>query len=472
MQKTKMIFTIGPSSEKESTLRELIKIGMNVARLNFSHGNQETHLKKIQLIKKLRDEMYTPTAIMIDIKGPKIRTHRFINDEIPLKQGQTFSFNCGKEIFGNNSECSISYATLYEDVRPGGLMLVDDGLIRFRINEIVGKKIVCTVLNDGVIKNYKGVNVPNIKLNLPSITEKDKSDLAFACKMDVDFVAASFIRKASDILEVRQILKEHGGNNIQVIAKIENQEGVDNIDSIIEVSDGIMIARGDMGVEIPIEHVPIIQKMIIKKCNKAGKIVITATQMLDSMIRNSIPTRAEASDICNAIFDGTDAIMLSGESASGLYPLEAASTMSTIAQEAEANIDYMYLNQQLKEPAMNDFAEAISYSACRTSNVLNANAIVAATTTGATAKLISKYKPKCPIIAITPFDYVQRRLSLNSGVIPLLCREFSTTDEIIKEAIKVAKKYSCAKEGDNIIVAAGLPTSITGGTNMMKIEKI
>ena len=369
-----MIFTIGPSSEKESTLRELIKIGMNVARLNFSHGNQETHLKKIQLIKKLRDEMYTPTAIMIDIKGPKIRTHRFINDEIPLKQGQTFSFNCGKEIFGNNSECSISYATLYEDVRPGGLMLVDDGLIRFRINEIVGKKIVCTVLNDGVIKNYKGVNVPNIKLNLPSITEKDKSDLAFACKMDVDFVAASFIRKASDILEVRQILKEHGGNNIQVIAKIENQEGVDNIDSIIEVSDGIMIARGDMGVEIPIEHVPIIQKMIIKKCNKAGKIVITATQMLDSMIRNSIPTRAEASDICNAIFDGTDAIMLSGESASGLYPLEAARTMSTIAQEAEANIDYMYLNQQLKEPAMNDFAEAISYSACRTSNVLNANA--------------------------------------------------------------------------------------------------
>ena len=472
MQKTKMIFTIGPSSEKESTLRELIKIGMNVARLNFSHGNQETHLKKIQLIKKLRAEMYTPTAIMIDIKGPKIRTHRFINDETPLKEGQTFSFNCGKEIFGNNSECSISYATLYEDVRPGGLILVDDGLIRFRINKIVGKKIVCTVLNDGVIKNYKGVNVPNIKINLPPITEKDKSDLAFACKMDVDFVAASFIRKASDILEVRQILKEHGGNKIQVIAKIENQEGVDNIDSIIEVSDGIMIARGDMGVEIPIEHVPIIQKMIIKKCNKAGKIVITATQMLDSMIRNSIPTRAEACDICNAIFDGTDAIMLSGESASGLYPIEAAETMSKIAKETEAHLDYNYLNQRLKEPAMYDFAEAISYSTCRTSNVLHAKAIVAATNSGSTAKLVSKYKPKCPIIAITPHSKVMRGLSLNFGVFPVLCQQFTTTDEILTEAKSIVKNLNIAHEGNDIIVAAGMPTNYTGGTNMLKIEKI
>ena len=472
MQKTKMIFTIGPASDNEETLTQFIKIGMNVARLNFSHGTHETHKEKIDLIKKIRTNLNTPTAIMLDIKGPKIRTHNFINDGVELKANQIFAFKCGTEITGNTQECSISYSELYKDVNIGGTILVDDGLINFEIIDINGKDIICKVLNDGVIKNHKGVNVPNVSINLPSVTEKDKDDLVFGCKMGVDFVAASFIRKASDIKEIRDLLNKNNGKNIQIIAKIESQEGVNNIDSILEVAYGIMVARGDMGVEIPIEKVPIIQKKIIKKCNEAGKIVITATQMLDSMIRNSIPTRAEASDICNAIFDGTDAIMLSGESASGLYPLEAASTMSTIAQEAEANIDYMYLNQQLKEPAMNDFAEAISYSACRTSNVLNANAIVAATTTGATAKLISKYKPKCPIIAITPFDYVQRRLSLNSGVIPLLCREFSTTDEIIKEAIKVAKKYSCAKEGDNIIVAAGLPTSITGGTNMMKIEKI
>ena len=472
MQKTKMIFTIGPASDNEEVLGKFIDIGMSAARLNFSHGTHETHQEKIELIKRLRKEKNSSTAIILDIKGPKIRTHNFVNDGVELKEGNSFDFICGEEILGDEHRCSISYLELYEDIKVGGKILVDDGLLKFTVTSIEGKTIHTVVEVGGMIKNHKGVNVPNVVIKLPSITEKDIEDIKFGCEMGVDFIAASFIRKASDILDVKKILAENNGKHIKVIAKIENQEGVDNIDSIIEVSDGIMIARGDMGVEIPIEHVPIIQKMIIKKCNKAGKIVITATQMLDSMIRNSIPTRAEASDICNAIFDGTDAIMLSGESASGLYPLEAASTMSTIAQEAEANIDYMYLNQQLKEPAMNDFAEAISYSACRTSNVLNANAIVAATTTGATAKLISKYKPKCPIIAITPFDYVQRRLSLNSGVIPLLCREFSTTDEIIKEAIKVAKKYSCAKEGDNIIVAAGLPTSITGGTNMMKIEKI
>ena len=472
MQKTKMIFTIGPASDNETILTEFIKIGMNVARLNFSHGTHETHKNKIELIKKIRTTINTPTAIMLDIKGPKIRTHNFINDGIQLKAGQNFTFICGKEILGDDNSCSITYEQLYKDVNIGGTILVDDGLLSFEILNIKDNNIICKVLNDGIIKNHKGVNVPNVSINLPSVTEKDKEDLIFGCKMGVDFVAASFVRKASDVLEIRSLLNSHSGENIQIIAKIESQEGVNNIDSILEVADGIMVARGDMGVEIPIEKVPIIQKNIIKKCNAAGKIVITATQMLDSMIRNSLPTRAEACDICNAIFDGTDAIMLSGESASGLYPIEAAKTMSKIAKETECHLDYNYLNQRLKEPAMYDFAEAISYSTCRTSNVLHAKAIVAATNSGSTAKLVSKYKPKCPIIAITPNAEVMRGLSLNFGVFPVLCQEFSTTDDILTEAKTIVKNLNIGHEGDDIIVAAGMPTNHTGGTNMLKIEKI
>ena len=472
MQRTKMIFTIGPASDNEETLIKFIQIGMSVARLNFSHGTHETHKEKINLIKKLRKELKSPTAIMLDIKGPKIRTHDFINDGVNLIEGQPFTIICDKEILGDTDKCSVTYKDLYKDVKIGGTILVDDGLLNFRVDDIKGTNIICTVIVGGMIKNHKGVNVPNISINLPSITEKDKEDLIFGCEMGVDFVAASFVRKASDILEVRNILNENGGEHIQIIGKIESQEGVNNIDDILAVADGIMVARGDMGVEIPIERVPIIQKSIIRKCNEAGKVVITATQMLDSMIRNSIPTRAEACDICNAIFDGTDAIMLSGESASGAFPIEAAKTMARIAQETEKHIDYVYLNQRLREPAMGDFAEAISYSACRTSNVLNAKAIVAATTTGSTAKLISKYRPKCPIIAITPNEYVLRKLSLTFGIIPLLCKTFETTDDIISEARKVAKNSYCANEGDDILIAAGFPTSHTGGTNMLKIEKV
>ena len=472
MQKTKMIFTIGPSSDNEEILTEFIKIGMNVARLNFSHGTHETHKDKIELIKKIRTNLNTPTAIMLDIKGPKIRTHNFINDVVELEAGQNFTFICDKEILGDNKSCSITYEELYKDVNIGGTILVDDGLLSFEIIDIQDKNIICRLLNDGIIKNHKGVNVPNVSINLPSVTEKDKDDLIFGCKMEVDFIAASFVRKASDVLEIRDLLNSNNGKNIQIIAKIESQEGVNNIDPILSVADGIMVARGDMGVEIPIERVPIIQKNIIKKCNEAGKIVITATQMLDSMIRNSLPTRAEACDICNAIFDGTDAIMLSGESASGLYPIEAARTMSKIAKETEAHLDYNYLNQRLKEPAMYDFAEAISYSTCRTSNVLNAKAIVAATNSGSTAKLVSKYKPKCPIIAITPHSDVMRGLSLNFGVLPVLCQQFATTDDILTEAKTVVKSLNIAQEGDDIIVAAGMPTNYTGGTNMLKIEKV
>ncbi|MCI5727258.1 MAG: pyruvate kinase [Clostridium sp.] len=472
MQKTKMIFTIGPASDNEEILSQFIDIGMSAARLNFSHGTHETHKEKIDLIKRLREEKKSSTAIILDIKGPKIRTHDFINGGVTLRKGQEFSFICGEEILGDENRCSITYDVLYQDIEIGGSILVDDGLLKFKVVNVVGKEIKCTVVVGGVIKNHKGVNVPNVEIKLPSITEKDKKDIIFGCQMGVDFIAASFIRKASDILEVKKVLSENNGSHIKVIAKIESQEGVNNIDSIIEVTDAVMVARGDMGVEIPLERVPIIQKSIIKKCNKAGKIVITATQMLDSMIRNSLPTRAEASDVCNAIFDGTDAIMLSGESASGSYPIEAATTMSTIAKEAEAHLEYEHLLKEYAYEQSKTYADAISYSACRTSLTLNANAIVAATKSGPTATMISKYRPKCPIIAITPFDNVARSLSLNFGVIPKTCAMFDTTDEIMSEAKKVAKELNIAKAGDSIVVAAGMPSTETGGTNMLKIEKI
>lgn len=349
MQKTKMIFTIGPSSDSEEILREFIRIGMNAARLNFSHGDHASHKEKIELIKRLRKEEKSATAILLDIKGPKIRTHNFKNGEAELKNGDEFTFSCGDEILGDNTKCSISYKELYEDIKPGGSILVDDGLLEFKVKEVRGTDIICEVIEGGTIKDHKGVNVPNVPIKLPAVTEKDRSDLIFGCEMEVDFVAASFIRKPEDVLEVREILDSHGGKDIKIISKIESQEGVDNIKEIIKVTDGVMVARGDMGVEIPIENVPIIQKNIIKKCNQAGKIVITATQMLDSMIRNPRPTRAEASDVCNAIFDGTDAIMLSGESASGSFPIEAAMTMSRIAKKAEANLDYNYLLRRLKD---------------------------------------------------------------------------------------------------------------------------
>ncbi|MGL4850020.1 MAG: pyruvate kinase [Clostridium sp.] len=477
MQKTKMIFTIGPASDNEEILREFIKIGMSAARLNFSHGTHESHKEKIDLIKKLRDEMKTTTSIIVDIKGPKIRTHNFINDGVLLEKDSPFSFICGEEILGDATKCSVTYNDLYKDVKKDGQILVDDGVLQFKITEVIDKEIKCIVTVGGVIKNHKGVNVPNISINLPSVTEKDKEDIIFGCENDVDFIAASFVRKASDILDVRNILDSHGGEHIKVIAKIESQEGVENIDEILEVTDAVMVARGDMGIEIPIERVPILQKSIIKKCNIAGKVVITATQMLDSMIRNSLPTRAEACDICNAIFDGTDAIMLSGESASGSFPIEAVQTMSKIAKETEAHLNYEHLKiSAILEGHVNidsdSFADAISYSACRTANSIDAEAIVAATQSGSTARLISKYRPKAHIIAITPYAKVRRSLALNFGVIPAHCDHFNTTDEILIEAKKIATNYDFVNKGDEIIVAAGMPTNHTGGTNMLKIERI
>jgi len=469
MQKTKMVFTIGPTSDNEKVLSELIKAGMNAARLNFSHGSHEEHGNRIKLVKKLRTELNKPIAIMLDTKGPEIRTKDF-SDKVELKEGNRFTIICGEDIIGDETKCSITYDKLYEDVKIGNAILIDDGLVGLTVEEIEGNKIHCRVANSGVVSSKKGINVPNVKINLPALTEKDESDLVFGCQQEVDLVAASFIRKAADVLAIRKILEQNGGGDILIFSKIENQEGVDNIDEIIKFSDGIMVARGDMGVEIPIEQVPIAQKMIIEKCNKAGKPVITATQMLDSMMRNPRPTRAEASDVANAIFDGTDAVMLSGESANGKYPIEAAKTMAKIAKTAEEKIDYVAALNKRMENALSNVANAISLATCTTAMELNASAIITATQTGNTAKMVSKYRPECPVIAVTPNEKVARKLALNWGVFPIDARKFESTDEMILESVNRSKEEGYVKNGDLVVVAAGIPVHYFGTTNMMKVH--
>lgn len=471
MQKTKMVFTIGPTSDSEEILTELIKAGMNAARLNFSHGTHEEHGNRIKLIKKLRTQLNKPIAIMLDTKGPEIRTKDFV-DKVELKEGNKFTIICGEDIIGDETKCSITYDKLHEDVNPGNSILIDDGLVGLIVEEVEGNKVHCKVANSGVVSSKKGVNVPNVKINLPALTEKDESDLIFGCEQEVELVAASFIRKASDVLAIRKVLEKNGGADIQIFSKIENQEGVNNIDEIIKFSDGIMVARGDMGVEIPIEQVPIAQKMIIEKCNKAGKPVITATQMLDSMMRNPRPTRAEASDVANAIFDGTDAIMLSGESANGKYPVEAAKTMGKIARTAEEKIDYLTALNKRKESALTNIANAISLATCTTAIELNVSAIITATQTGNTARMVSKYRPECPVIAVTPNEKVARRLALNWGVFAINSRHFESTDEMINESVNKAKEVGYVKNGDLVVVAAGIPVHYSGTTNMMKIHVV
>lgn len=469
MQKTKMIFTIGPTSESEEMLSELIKAGMNAARLNFSHGDHEEHGNRIDLIKKLRTKHNNPIAIVLDTKGPEIRTKDF-GEKVELKEGSRFTIYCGEDVLGDATKCSVTYDNLYKDVKPGNTILIDDGLVGLTVEEIEENKVHCIVANNGFVSSKKGINVPNVSIKLPALTEKDKSDLIFGCEQEVDMVAASFIRKASDVLAIRKVLEQNGGSDIQIFSKIENQEGVDNIDEIIKFSDGIMVARGDMGVEIPIERVPVVQKMIIEKCNKAGKPVITATQMLDSMMRNPRPTRAEASDVANAIFDGTDAVMLSGESANGKYPIEAAKTMARIAMAAEAQIDYEAALNKRKENALSNVANAISLATCTTARELNVSAIITATQTGSTARMVSKYKPECPIIAVTPDEKVARKLALNWGVFPIWARKFESTDEMIIESVNKAKECGHVENGDLVVVAAGIPVHYSGTTNMLKVH--
>lgn len=473
LKKTKIVCTIGPASVTIATLVQLIEAGMNVARLNFSHGNQEEHLARMHNIREAAKMTGKRVAILLDTKGPEIRTHNMKDDaEVLLEKGSKVIISMS-EVAGDENKFSITYPELINDVHAGSHILIDDGLVDLVVTEInyTEGEIVTEVKNSGVIKNKKGVNVPGVSTGLPGITDKDEEDIRFGLAHDIDYIAASFVRKPADVLEIREILQETGHQNVQIIPKIENQEGVDNLDEILAVSDGLMVARGDLGVEIPAENVPGVQKDMIKKCNRAGKPVITATQMLDSMQRNPRPTRAEASDVANAIYDGTDALMLSGETAAGDYPVEAVQTMTRIAQTTEKNLIGRNI-AVLKENKNFDMADAISQSVAHTAKNLHITTIVAATESGHTAKMISKYRPNAVIIAVTFSESQARKLVLTWGVEPYVVEKPASTDEMMALATSVAKATGYAKDGDLIIISAGVPVGESGTTNLMKIQLI
>lgn len=470
MRKTKIVCTIGPTSESKEIFSELVKKGLNVARLNFSHGNHEEHLERIRMIKEVREELGIPIAILLDTKGPEIRTGDFEEGVAELKEGQEFILTT-ENVIGDESKCSISYDKLPEDVKKGDRILIDDGLIELEvISTLDNNNIKCRVNNGGVVKNKKGVNVPGVKINLPATTKKDISDIEFGIENGIDYIAASFIRKAEDVHEIRRILEKNNAHHIQIISKIENQEGLDNIDEIIEVSDGIMVARGDLGVEIPTEMVPLAQKEMISKCNKVGKPVITATQMLDSMMRNPRPTRAEVTDVANAIFDGTDAIMLSGETAAGKYPVEAVRTMANIAERTEQSLDYEAILKRRASDKETSVTYAVSHATCNTAHDLGASAIISATSSGFTARMVSKFRPKAPIIAATTRPEILRRLVLVWGVKPVLIKDVDSTDEIFELSIDKAKEHGYIENGDLVVITAGVPVGVSGATNLIKVH--
>ncbi|GMR69943.1 pyruvate kinase [Aerococcus viridans] len=471
---TKIVCTIGPASESVDTLVQLIESGMNVARLNFSHGDHDEHLARINNIREASEKTGRRVAILLDTKGPEIRTNNMKDHKpVTLVKGSEVRVSM-TEVEGDETKFSITYTELINDVEKGSHILIDDGLIDLLVTDIdtANNEIVTEVQNTGVIKDKKGVNVPGVSVQLPGITEKDANDIRFGLENDIDYIAASFVRKPGDVLEIREILEETGNESVQIIPKIENQEGVDNLDDILSVSDGLMVARGDLGVEIPAELVPVVQKEMIRKCNLAGKPVITATQMLDSMQSNPRPTRAEASDVANAIFDGTDAIMLSGETAAGDYPVEAVQTMNRIALVTEGREEAKTDISSLKPSTEGDMAEAISQSVAYTARSLSVSTIVAATESGHTAKMISKYRPSAKIIALTFSESQARKLVLAWGVEPFVVEKPASTDEMMSLAGTVAKESGYAHDGDTIIISAGVPVGEKGTTNLMKIQVI
>ncbi|MCI6880281.1 MAG: pyruvate kinase [Clostridiaceae bacterium] len=469
MRKTKIVCTLGPATDDENVLRQLMLEGMSVARMNFSHGSHEEQKKRLDMVKKLRKELGLPVAALLDTKGPEIRIGDIEGGKVELKKGQTFVLTT-EDIVGNAEIVSITYKQLYKDVKPGDSILIDDGLIGMEVQKIDGEEIVCQVKNGGFISNHKGVNVPGVELKMPFVSQKDYEDIVFAAEQDYDFIAASFTRTADDILEIRKILEEKGGQYIHIIAKIENMQGVENCEEILRVADGIMIARGDMGVEIPLEEVPVIQKKLIRMALKASKPVITATQMLDSMIKNPRPTRAETSDVANAIYQGTGAIMLSGETAAGAYPIEAVRTMARIAERTEKDIDYSKEFKPRRLAERPDVTNAISHATCTTAMDLNAAAIVAVTKSGRTVGRIAKYRPSCPIIGCATHSRVCRQLSLMWGVIPVEMQEEETADDLFDHAVKLSEDKKLISRGDLVVITAGVPLGLSGTTNMLKVQ--
>ncbi len=471
MRKTKIVCTLGPATDNEDVLRKLMLAGMNVARLNFSHGTHEEQKKRMDMVKKLRAELGLPIAILLDTKGPEIRTRDFEGGKVEVKAGDFFTLTT-RDIVGDSTITSITYKDLYKDVQVGTHILIDDGLIELEVTSISGEDILCTVITGGPISNHKGINVPDVHLNMPYLSEADESDILFGIEQDVDFVAASFVRSAKDVLEIRELLNANGGQRINIISKIENSEGVNHIDDIIYVSDGIMVARGDMGVEIPCEEVPVIQKMIINKVYMAGKQVITATQMLDSMIKNPRPTRAETTDVANAIYDGTSAVMLSGESAAGKYPVEAVEMMAKIAERAEAAIDYKKNFYHYERAANQNVTDAVCHAACTTAIDLNAAAVIIVTKSGVSARNISKYRPSCNIIAGTTSDKAYRQLNMSWGVTPVHLEEQNEVFTLFDHAVAAGKKQGLLQAGDKVVIGAGVPLGISGNTNMLKVQVV
>lgn len=470
MRKTKIICTIGPSSESEEKLRELMLAGMNVARFNFSHGTHEEHKKKFDRVIKVSNELGLPVATLLDTKGPEIRLKDIEGGKTELVSGQKFILTT-EEILGTNEKVSISYKNLVNDISVGTTILIDDGLIEMVVDAIEDTDILCTVINGGPISNHKGVNVPGAELSMPYISDVDRSDIMFGCDMGFDFIAASFVRCREDILEVRKILDEHE-SHMKIIAKIESMQGIRNLEDILTVSDGIMVARGDLGVEIPMEEVPVVQKQMIKMAEAQGKHVITATQMLESMIKNPRPTRAETTDIANAIYDGTTAIMLSGETAAGAYPVEAVRTMARIAERSEQDIDYNGRMKRREHIDNFDVTTAISHATCTTAMDLKAAAIITVTISGFTAGMISRYKPSCPIIACSVSPRICRQLSLSWGVTPIWIARENTTDDLFDVAIHAAEEAGYIKKGDKVVLTAGVPLGVSGKTNMLRVVEV
>ncbi len=469
MRKTKIICTLGPATDREGVLKELILTGMDVARFNFSHADHEEHHNRLKMLISLRDELNLPIAALLDTKGPEIRIGDFKDKKVSLIKGQTFVLTTN-QIEGTSSIVSFNCDSLIQDIQPGSTILIDDGLVEMTVNSKTDTDIVCTVNNDGMISDKKGVNVPGTNLSMPFISKKDQEDIIFGAQHGYDFIAASFTRCADDVLNIRKILKDYNCKTTKIIAKIENMQGVDNIDEIIAVSDGIMIARGDMGVEIPLEDVPVIQKMIIKKVYNAGKQVITATQMLDSMMKNPRPTRAETTDVANAIYDGTSAIMLSGETAAGLYPVEALKTMDRIAIRTEQDIDYKKRFRMQESKENPDITDAISHATCTTAHDLNAAMIITVTKSGRTARMISRYRPDCIIMGCSTEEQVCRQLNLSWGVKPILIKEEQDTFDLFEHAVDIIEQKGYLKDGELTVITAGVPLGISGTTNMIKVH--
>ena len=470
MRKTKIVCTIGPASDDPEILRQIIRAGMDVARLNFSHGTHEDHATRISLIRQLAAEERKHIALMLDTKGPEIRIGTFVNGSVLLAGGDEFTLTVSP-IEGTDKRVSVTYANLAQDIEVGDRLLLDDGLIEMSVIAIEGPDITCRVVVGGVLSNRKGINIPSRRVNLPTISAQDEADLRFGIEQGVDYVAASFMRNSTDVHEIRKFLEKNGAE-IPIIAKIENKEGIDNLDAILKFSDGLMVARGDMGVEFPAEEVPIIQKRMIEKCNRVGKPVITATQMLDSMIRNPRPTRAEASDIANAIFDGSDAIMLSGETASGKYPVESVLTMARIAERSEKALACENKRRLRADGTVSTTTDAISHATVQVANELGAAAIVTSTQSGSTARMVSKYRPQAPVVAVTTQAEIARRMSLFWGVHPIIGDVVNNTDELMDNAVKRSLEEGYIKNGDLVVITAGVPVGVPGTTNLLRVHVV